>query len=157
MNLDPKYFEEIKIKKTVSTFAEGDLKIEEDLMAEVYNKALKKNQELSCFIPDHEDFGKFKEGTKAKAELKQITFDTFSNPKKEKKIIFTQKYPKANQCKIFGQIIEIKQHPSYATAYLGVIYCGFYVSVEVYKDKNPEKGDYIMADGRLDAHFIKEI
>lgn len=140
------------VLEVYETKGEGNNPIEGKVFLEISNR------KLECFL-DIGELGKFKKNKAAFVELELLTLDTYPNEKKEKKIMLVPGwgFPKVNQYKLFGEILKLRPHERHETEYSAVIDCGLYIPIQIRKQKKPKVGEYIIAEGRLDAFFIRGI
>lgn len=109
---------------------------------------------IECFIYD--DVLKFKHGETTRVELHLLNW-AWKNKrpdKKEKEIEYIKKTPVAvNTYILTGEILDIFES-KYEDSYNTIIDCDIYVKLRILKDQNFKIGDYIQAEGRLDAFKV---
>lgn len=120
-----------------------------------------KNKELSieCFLGRHEELEKWsKVGEGDSILLKLILLNwryTSARPvlskRKEVKYIGNCEY------RLRGEILEMGPHPSYVDSLSIIMDCGVYVETRVGKNLGLKVGDYLNAEGRLDAHIVGKV
>jgi len=110
---------------------------------------------IECFIYD-DDVLKFKHGETIRVELHLLNW-AWKNKrpnKKEKEIKYIKKTPVAvNTYILTGEILDIFES-KYEDSYNAIIDCDIYVKLRILKDQNFKIGDYIQAEGRLDAFKV---
>jgi len=123
-----------------------------------------RNKRLECFVCDSESldgFLKIKPGEIVQVKMLFHNFpykdDTRTKERKYIEDIRMEKHRTGgvNHYRIAGQIIEIGKHPKYEDSYKIIIDCGLILTTRIGKNVPVKVGDYIRAEGRLDAHLVE--
>lgn len=121
---------------------------------------------LNCFVSDYLTEGDFVKGEMTEIQLSLMTTKLEKTSSGEKNIASTERYK--THCVLSGQIKEffpvIHKYYRNGTWYdeeetnyrHGIVDCEIFVAVEIPKKSDLKIGDYIKAEGRLDAHKVKE-
>ena len=110
---------------------------------------------IECFICD-DDVLKFKQGETTRVELHLLNWSWKNKrqDKKEKEIKYIKKTPVAvNAYILTGEILDIFES-KYEDSHNAIIDCDIYIRLRILKDQNFKIGDYIQAEGRLDAFKV---
>ena len=121
---------------------------------------------LNCFVSDYLTEGDFMEGEITEIQLSLMTTKLEKTGSGEKNIASTERYK--THCVLSGQIKEF--FPIFYTGYTetgqynreytdykhGIVDCGIFVAVEIPKKSDLKIGDYVKAEGRLDARKVTE-
>jgi len=126
-----------------------------------------KGKKLNCFISEFHNKEYFK-GESCVVLLSLMTTKLEKISSEDKSITPTEHFEA--HCTLSGEIKEFfpivhkyykheeniwyeKEQPSYKH---GIVDCGIFVAVEIRKDSDLKVGDYIVAEGRLDASKVQE-
>lgn len=110
---------------------------------------------IECFIYG-DGVLKFKRGETTCVELHLLNWARKNKipDKKEKEIKYIKKTPVAvNAYILTGEILDIFKS-KYEDSCNATIDCGIYIKLRILKDQNFKIGDYIQAEGRLDAFKV---
>ena len=155
MEIGKKFLEKVLVRRVdlcetplLSTPSEGDVILSvEGLPVE--------KRSIECFIYG-DDVLKFEHGETTCVELHLLNW-AWKNKipdKKEKEIEYIKKTPVAvNAYILTGEILDIFES-KYEDSYNAIIDCDIYVKLRILKDQNFKIGDYIQAEGRLDAFKV---
>jgi len=105
----------------------------------------------------NEEAKKFKRKSKSNifhVKLCLVDFSIKRLDNKVRKIKYVKNTPlSTNRYVIAGDIVDIKQHPRYEDSLQVVVNCGLFVQTRIYKRERLKHGDFIKAEGRLDAYI----
>lgn len=143
-----KYPEKAKILKIdIKTSNEGDVIFETI------------NQNFECFIclDEIKIFQGLKKNQIINVEFSLLNLSATKLAEHVKKIQQAKKIGvRVNRTMVFGEIIEISDHPNpkFWNYRRVVLDCGVFIKTRIPRDQNFKKGDFIRVEGRLDAHFV---
>ena len=123
----------------------------------IVEKLPTENHSFECFVHG-EEIAKFKKGETAFVLLVLVNW-AWMNKKSENnetEIKYIKRTPTAvNSYVLRGKILEIFDDSKYDDSYNAVIDCGIFVKLRLLKDQNFKIGDYLCAEGRLDASIVR--
>ncbi|KKG08948.1 hypothetical protein [Methanosarcina sp. 2.H.A.1B.4] len=121
---------------------------------------------LNCFISDYLTEGDFVKGEMTEIQLSLMTTELDIINCGEKNIVSTEHFEA--HCRLSGEIKEFFPiiykyykdgiwYDEEATGYKhGIVDCGIFVAVQIPKKSDLKIGDYVKAEGRLDARKVKK-
>lgn len=123
--------------------------------------------ELKCFVSDFKDKGPFLVGEKCAVIFSLMTTELKKIEVIKEEIKNGNRYK--THCILSGEIVgfspivgsyyDVTKGTYYteenADFKAGIVDCGIFVAVEILKDSDLKVGDYIKAEGRLDARKMK--
>jgi len=124
-----------------------------------------KGHKLKCF---HSGVGEFTPNEECRVLLTLMSWKENKIESKTKRVVSVDCEGTPNHCFLYGEIKALYPNPLseedlktpglvYKDRHLAVVDCEVFIVVEVYPEKqNLKVGDYIHAEGRLDAWKIKE-
>lgn len=158
--MKPKYYETVTIEK-INLWDSTILKIpsEGNVILRLINKSTKKEISVDCFVHKHDEIRKWqilKPHNTVSVRLVLLNW----NYNKTRPIIFKRKVAKQKRSyeyKIQGEVLEISPYPDYDDSLLVIIDCGVYIETRIGKNLDLKVGDYISAEGRLDAYILGKV
>jgi len=150
--MDKKYLEKALIKRVI--LAETPLLSRpcEGIASLMIKRNNLREYELECFIYGDET-KKFKKGETILVRL-VLTNWAWKNEKLEREEQSIRLIPKKGIV-VKGKIVDTLES-KYEDSYDAIIDCGIYVKARVLKSQNFRLGDYIQAEGRLDAFKVEQ-
>jgi hypothetical protein len=121
---------------------------------------------LNCFVSDFLTRGDFVKGETAEVQLSLMTTELEKVNYEKKNIVSTEHFEA--HCRLSGEIKEFFPiiykyykdgiwYDEEAKGYKhGIVDCGIFVAVQIPKKSDLKIGDYVKAEGRLDARKVKE-
>lgn len=153
MEIRKKFLENVTVVRVeINPFVSG----EGSVLLRVVNEIISSSLFLDCFIGYWVEGNNYKLGETTCVELHLLNW-AWKNKipdKKEKEIKYIKKTPVAvNAYILTGEILDIFES-KYEDSYNAIIDCDIYVKLRILKDQNFKIGDYIQAEGRLDAFKV---
>ncbi len=114
---------------------------------------------IECFLGGHEELEKWGKITKEDSILLRLILlnwqytSTRSAPLRRKEVTYLGKC----EYRIKGEILELETHPHYEDSLAVMLDCGVYIQTRVGKNLDLKVGDYMSAEGRLDAHIVGKV
>ncbi len=118
-----------------------------------------KNREvtLECFVYEAlDEWSKIKKGNSVLVQLILLNWQyntTKPRLSREKSI----RHLKGYEYQLTGEVLELSAHPSYKDSFVVMLDCGVYVKTRAGKNAGLKVGDYMSAEGRLDAHIVGKV
>jgi len=115
-----------------------------------------KKKEIKCFVSDFKENGPFLVGEKCAVFISLMTWPKYLTKTRDetKEIRTEERKGTPNHCFLSGEIIDFS--PLDANYKYGIVNCGILIAVEIPKKSDFKIGDYVKAEGRLDARKVKE-
>ncbi|MBI2175771.1 hypothetical protein HYU40_00260 [Candidatus Woesearchaeota archaeon] len=128
--------------------------VEGNVLLALRNRAVNKEVTVDCFV--YRELEKWQDVSTDDSALVQLVLLNWQNPKpastREKSI----RQIKGYEYQIEAEIVEIAPRPDYNDLLI-ILDCGIYMEATAGKDLRLKVGDYISAEGRLDAHIVGKV
>ncbi len=151
------YYETVNVKQ-VNLWKSAILTkpVEGNVSLIVEDRSKNRKVTLECFVYEElEAWGKVKAEESVLVRLVLLNWRyNATRPKlvREK----SMRHLKGYEYNLAGEVIKVATHPNYDDSLLVILDCGIYVETRVGKNLELKVGDYIKAEGRLDAHIMGE-
>lgn len=129
---------------------------EGDVTLKVKNRVTGKDSTLEGFLSGHDELTNWlnvEKGDRVLVRLVLLNWEYNAAQRtssREKAINQLKSY----EYQINGEIVEIDTHPDYNDSLRVILDCGIYFETRLGKNIGLKVGDYMRAEGRLDAHII---
>lgn len=157
--MDSKYFESGKIEELHLNKGQITSPIDGRVNLSLAERVSGKTVSLECFLGGHAELVKWKKIRNDDSILLRLVLLNWQYTSTRPSLLRRKEVKYLGNCeyRVQGEILELGPHPSYEDSVYVIIDCGIYMQTRVARNISLKVGDYVSAEGCLDAHIMGEV